>query len=98
MSALAWRSVDGSFSHSRSALVTDPYQSALASSMSAKSAYLYLLSAHFAPPHCEEKFFPSMARCIGPLREDNLISALWTDLLLTLPGKSHTASFIPLIA
>ena len=98
MSALAWRSVDGSFSHSRSALVTDPYQSALASSMSAKSAYLYLLSAHFAPPHCEEKFFPSMARCIRLLRGDNFISALWTDLLLTLPGKSRTASFIPLIA
>lgn len=58
---LAWRSVGGSFSHSRSALVmasTDPHQSALASSMSAKSAYLYLLSAHFAPPHCKEKFLP----------------------------------------
>ena len=58
---LAWRSVGGSFSHSRSALVmasTDPHQSSLASSMSAKSAYLYLLSAHFAPPHCKEKFLP----------------------------------------
>lgn len=58
---LAWRSVGGSFSHSRSAFVmasTDPHQSALASSMSAKSAYLYLLSAHFAPPQCEEKLFP----------------------------------------
>ena len=58
---LAWRSVDGSFFHSRSALVmasTVPHQSALASSMSAKSAYLYLLPAHFVPPHCEEKFFP----------------------------------------
>lgn len=58
---LAWRSVDGSFSQSRSALVmasSDPHQFALASSMSAKSAYLYLLSAHFVPSHCEEKFFP----------------------------------------
>ena len=58
---LAWRSVDGSFSKSWSALVmasTDPHQFALAASMSAKSAYLYLLSAHFVPPHCEEKFLP----------------------------------------
>ena len=58
---LAWRSVDGSFSQSRSALVmasTDPHQFALATSMSAKSAYLYLLSAHFVPLHREEKFFP----------------------------------------
>ena len=58
---LAWRAVDGSFSRSRSALVmasTDPHQFALASSMSAKSAYLYLLSVHFVPPHCEEKFLP----------------------------------------
>lgn len=39
-----------------------------------------------------------MARCIRLLRGDNFISALWTDLLLTLPGKSRTASFIPLIA
>ena len=57
---LAWHSDNGYFSQSRSALVmasTDPYQSALASSMSAKSLYLYLLSAHFVPPHCEE-FFP----------------------------------------
>ena len=53
--------VDGSFSRSRSALVmasTDPHQFALASSMSAKSAYLYLLSVNFVPPHCEEKFLP----------------------------------------
>ena len=58
---LAWRAVDGSFSRSRSALVmasTDPHQFALVSSMSAKSAYLYLLSVHFVPPHCEEKFLP----------------------------------------
>ena len=58
---LAWRAVDGSFSRSRSALVmasTDPHQFALASSMSAKSAYLYLLSVNFVPPHCEEKFLP----------------------------------------
>ena len=53
--------VDRSFSRSRSALVmasTDPHQFALASSMSAKSAYLYLLSVNFVPPHCEEKFLP----------------------------------------
>ena len=58
---LAWRAVDGSFSPSRSALVmasSDPHQLALASSMTAKSAYLYLLSMIFAPPHCEEKFLP----------------------------------------
>ena len=58
---LAWRAVDGSFSRSRSALVmasTDPHQFVLASSMSAKSAYLYLLSVNFVPPHCEEKFLP----------------------------------------
>ena len=58
---LAWHSLDGSFSRSRSALgmaSTDPHQSAVASSMSAKSAYLYLLSVHFVPPHREEKFSP----------------------------------------
>ena len=58
---LAWRAVDGSFSPSRSALVmasSDPHQLALASSMTAKSAYLYLLSVIFAPPRCEEKFLP----------------------------------------
>ena len=72
---LAWRSVDGSFSRSRSALVmasTDPHQFALASSMSAKSAYLYLLSANFVPPHCEEKFLPEY----GPL----YWSATWRQL------------------
>ena len=37
---------------------TNPHQFVLAASMSAKSAYLYLLSAHFVPPHYEEKFFP----------------------------------------
>ena len=58
---LAWRSVDGSISQSWSAQVmvsTDPHQFALASSMSARSAYLYLLLAHFVPLHCKEKFFP----------------------------------------
>ena len=58
---LAWRAVDGSFSQSRAALVmasSDPHQFALASAMTAKSAYLYLLSANFVPPHCEEKFLP----------------------------------------
>ena len=63
---LAWRAVDGSFSASRSALVmasSDPHLSSLASSMSTKSAYLYLLSSEFAPPHCEEKFLPAF----GPL-------------------------------
>ena len=58
---LAWRAVDGSFSASRSALVmasSDPHQFSLVSSMSAKSAYLYLLFVNFVPPHCESKFFP----------------------------------------
>ena len=54
--------MDGSFSTSRSSLViasSDPHQFALATCMSAKSAYFYLLSANFVPPHCEEKFLPS---------------------------------------
>ena len=58
---LAWHAVDGSFSSSRSALVmssSDPHQLALASNITAKSAYLYLLSVIFAPPHCEQKFLP----------------------------------------
>ena len=58
---LAWRAVDGSFSRPRAALVmasSDPHLFALASSMTAKSAYLYLLSVNFVPPHCEEKFLP----------------------------------------
>ena len=58
---LAWHPVDGSFSRSRAALVmasSDPYLFALASSMTAKSAYLYLLSVNFVPPQCEEKFLP----------------------------------------
>ena len=58
---LAWRAVDGSFSRSWAALVmasSDPHLFALASSMTAKSAYLYLLSVNFVPPHCEEKFLP----------------------------------------
>lgn len=57
---LAWRAVDGSFSQSRAALVmasSDPHLVALTSSMTAKSAYLYLLSVNFVPPHCE-KFLP----------------------------------------
>ena len=37
---------------------SDPHQFALASAMTAKSAYLYLLSANFVPPHCEETFLP----------------------------------------
>ena len=63
---LAWRAVDGSFSWSWAALVmasSDPHLFALVSSMTAKSAYLYLLSVNFVPPHCEEKFLP----LYGPL-------------------------------
>ena len=58
---LAWHAVDGSFSSSRSTLVmslSDPHQLALASNITAKSNYLYLLSVIFAPPHCEQKFLP----------------------------------------
>ena len=54
---LAGSAVDGSFSWSCSALVmasTDPHQFALASSMTAKSAYLYILSVNFVPLHGEE--------------------------------------------
>ena len=59
---LAWRAVDGSFSSSRSALVmasSDPHMLTLASSMSAKSSYCFLLSEHYSPPHCIEKFLPT---------------------------------------
>ena len=59
---LAWHAVDGSFYASRSALVmasSDPHQFSLASSMSAKSAYLYLLFVNFVPPHCESRCLPS---------------------------------------
>ena len=38
--------------------LSDPHLFALASSVTAKSAYLYLLSVNFFPPHCEEKFLP----------------------------------------
>ena len=58
---LAWHAVNGSFSRSQAALVmasSDPHLFTLASSMTAKSAYLYLLSVNFVPPHCEGKFLP----------------------------------------
>ena len=38
--------------------LSDPHQLALASNITAKSNYLYLLSVIFAPPHCEQKFLP----------------------------------------
>jgi len=56
---LAWRAVDGSFSAPRSSLVmasSDPFFVSPVACMTAKSAYLYLLSQHFAAPHCEAKF------------------------------------------
>ena len=46
--------------------LTDPHQFALTSSMSAKSAYLYLLSVNFVPPHCEEKFLPLYSSLYWP--------------------------------
>ena len=58
---LPWRAVDGSFSRSQAALVmasSDPHQFGLASTMTGKSGYFYLLLANFGPPHCEEKFLP----------------------------------------
>lgn len=50
---LAWRALDGSFSQRHSALVmalSDSHHFALVSSMSAKSAYLYLVSEIYTPP------------------------------------------------
>ena len=65
---LAWRAVDGFFCRSPAALVmasSDPHLSALASSMTAKSAYLYLLSVNFVPPHYEEKSPSTVVHCTG---------------------------------
>ena len=58
---LAWHAVDGSFSSSRFALVmssSDPHQLAIASNITVKSAYLYLLSLIFTLLHCEQTFLP----------------------------------------
>ena len=58
---LSWRSVNGSFSASRSCLVMGSSSSEhtmLARSMSAKSCYSYLLSVSLSPPHCIAKFRP----------------------------------------
>ena len=58
---LPWRAVDGSFSRSRAALVmasSDPDFFGLAPSTTAQSSYLFLFTANFPPPHCEEKFLP----------------------------------------
>ena len=65
---LAWRAVDGSFSRSRSALVmssTDPHQFALASSMSAKSAYLYLFPSILSLHTARKSSFLCTVRCTG---------------------------------
>ena len=95
---LAWRSVGGSFSHSQSALVmasTDPHQSALASSMSAKSAYLYLLSAHFAPPHCKEKFLPQYGALYWSTTWRQLYFCPLDRPVIDLAWQVAHASFIP---
>ena len=65
---LAWSAVDGFFCRSRAALVmasSDPHLSALASSMTAKSAYLYLLSVNFVPPHYFSNVLLLMASLAG---------------------------------
>lgn len=66
LSISLWHALDGSFSQRHSTLVmasSDPHHFALVPSMSAKSAYLYLVSEIYTPLHCEAKFLP----VFGPL-------------------------------
>ena len=54
---LAWLAVDGSYSAARSSLVmASGHTFTVASSMSAKSCYVYLLSESYSPLHCVLKF------------------------------------------
>ena len=59
---LAWRSLDGSFSVGRSALVmgsSSPHTLTPAIGMTTKSCYQYLLSENLGTPHCVVKFLPT---------------------------------------
>ena len=57
----AWREIEGSYCERRSSLVMaslSPHHFVVASSMSANSCYLFLLSESRSSPHCIEKFRP----------------------------------------
>ena len=59
---LAWRSLDGSFSASRSSLVmgsSSPHSLTPAAGMTTKFCYQYLLSENLGSPHCVTKFLPT---------------------------------------
>ena len=59
---LSWRSLDGSFSASRSSLVmgsSSPHFLTPATGMSTKFCYQCLLSENSATPHCTVKFLPA---------------------------------------
>ena len=74
---LAWHAVDGSFSLSHSALVmgsSSSHHLCLASGMSTKFCYVYLLSENQSTPPCVEKFFFPY----GPL----YWSSTWCQLFL----------------
>ena len=77
--------------------LSDPHLFALASSVTAKSAYLYLLSVNFLPPHCEEKFLPGKVLSIGQLPGGSLASALSIDLSLTWLGRWRMVFYTLLI-
>ena len=81
---LAWRAVNGSFSRPRAALVmasSGPHLFALASSMTAKSAYLYLLSVNFfLQTSLKRSFSPTTVRCTGQPLGGSLASVLLIDL------------------
>lgn len=74
---LAWREVGGSFSDRRASLVfasLSPHHVADVKTMTARSAYLFLLFEHLSEPHCVEKFFPVFGDLYWP--------ATWRGLFL----------------
>ena len=65
----AWRSVDGSWSSSRAALVfaaSSPFHVTLAREISAQLAYRFLLSENRSSPHCILKFSPVYGQLYWP--------------------------------
>ena len=90
---LAWCGINGSLSQSQAALVmasSDPHQLALASAMTDKSAYLYLLFANFAPPTpriMKRSSSPSMSHRTGLPLEGSLVSALLIEPSLMWLGR-----------
>ena len=73
----AWREVGGSFSVRRASLVMaslSPHHFAEVETITAKSAYLYLLFEHLSAPHCEVKCFPVYGSLYWP--------ATWRGLFL----------------